>query len=176
MLYLIFLDLFWFAAALCVDAHKLPSIPFYLWPMVLVCPIYPLLLALTYFSYLKKRKPNAYLLAFAALPSAVFGVLALIYYGAQLYYTKFSLNEFGQIFWVLFYSFQGWYLLLKEKMTAAAVITACLYLIAKFVIDIRYQTFGYLDIANLPDHVQVLLFTLAVGLSVALTLYKLTKK
>lgn len=159
-----------------VDSAKLSLIPFYLWPIVLICPIYPLLLAIVWTMRLRKQKTNSYLLAFAALPSAVFGILALIYYPAQLYYTKFNWNDFGQIFWVLFYSAQGWWLLLREKILTKALVLAGIYLLVKFTIDIKYQTFGYLEIANLPTHVQMAVYFVSIGATLGLVLYKLVKK
>ena len=142
MVYLIILDIFWFSAALWVDFPKLITIPIWAWAFVIICPIYPLLLAIVWGQKYKDKKPNNYILSFAAIPSALFGILALIYYPLIMHTTGFNWNVFGQIFWVAFYSAQGWYLLFREKFRIMSVIIVLIYLFTKFTIDYLTKTFG----------------------------------
>jgi len=170
MVYLIFLDLFWSAAALAVDLPKLPSVPVWAWLFAVVCPIYPFLLFWVWRALYKGREPNPYLLAFAAIASAVFGPLALFFYPAVMTKIGFDWRSLGQIFWVLFYSLQGWYLLFKKRILLAPAAAAAGYLLIKFYLDYRFGTFGYLGVEDLPGGVLFYLFALAVTLSLVLCL------
>ena len=176
ILVLIVFDLFWSLAAIFVDFPKLVDIPFYLWLVVPICPIYPALLLAVWITKLKGLKPNRFLLAFAAFPSAVLGPLAVIYYASQIYYNGFSFNDFGQIFWVLFYSIQGWYLVFREKITFWPLFCVSVYLLAKFWIDFEYGSFGYLQIKELPGNIQVFLLLCSIVLTLGLTTYASLKK
>lgn len=129
------------------------QINFLIWPLVIICPIYPLLLAFVWFQLYRKNRPNQLLLAFATIPSIVFGILALLYYPLAMFYQGFSWNGFGQIFWVLFYALQGWYLLKKYKVTQLALSIASIYLLIKLYLDYRYLSFGYLDFTGFSAHV-----------------------
>jgi len=173
---LIISDLFWSLAAFWVDFPKFINIPFYLWLVVPICPIYPALLLVVWFAKLKKLKPNRFLLAFAAFPSAILGPLAVVYYASQIYYNGFSLNDFGQIFWVLFYSVQGWYLVFREKITYWPLLCVSVYLLAKFWIDFKYSSFGYLQINKLPGDIQVSLLLFFVALTLGLFVFAYLKK
>lgn len=146
---LIIMDFLWAFLAITVDLPKLLHIPFYLWPLVAICPIYPFLLALVFLGFLRKQRVGSYLLLFAAFPSAVFGVLAIIYYPCKMFYGGFNWIDFGQIFWVLFYSVQGWYLLINKKLSLISLITVFCFLCVKFAVDYKYLTFGYLDLTML---------------------------
>lgn len=170
MLYLIFLDLFWSLAALIIDLPKLPEIPVWAWPFAVVCPIYPFLLFLVWRAIYKGREPNPYLLAFAVIGSAVFGLLALLFYPAVMTKIGFDWRSFGQIFWVLFYSLQGWYLLFKKRLLLGPAATVGGFLLVKFYLDYRFETFGYLGVEDLPAGSIFYLFVLAVALSFVLCL------
>ncbi|MCX6810059.1 MAG: hypothetical protein NTZ65_04960 [Candidatus Berkelbacteria bacterium] len=168
MLFLIFLDFIWSVSAFIYDWSKFATIPWFVLPFVVICPIYPLLLAIVWIKIFKKKNPNQYLFTFATIPSMIFGLLALIYYPVAMFYQGFSLNAFGQIFWVLFYSIQAWYLFFKYKTSTLPIILVLFYLSIKFFIDYKYLTFGYLDFSNIP-RVLILYFTI-IAVSVAFCL------
>ena len=163
MLYLIILDFFWSAAALWVDIPKLPGAPVWAWPFIVVCPIYPFLLAWVWIAIIKKRDPNPYLLSFATIPSAVFGPLAILFYGAFLEIGGLHWQDFGQIFWVAFYSIQGWYLLSTKKLKILPILAVVLYLAVKFLVDYRFKTFGYFTFDGISDSFFTFLFLWALG-------------
>ena len=167
MIFLIITDLFWSGAALIVDLPKLADIPPWAWPVVMICPIYPLLLAIVWFQIIYRKRSNQYLLAFAAIPSAVFGVLALVFYPLKLSALGWDSNAFGQIFWVLVYSIQGWYLLFRYKTGFRPAALAILYLFVKFTLDYKFNTFGYLDFAGLSNVAVLSLYIVALAVSVA---------
>ena len=173
---LVFLDLFWSVAALTVDVPKLLQLHIWLWPIVLICPVYPLLLAILWYCYIKKKTPNQYVAAFAIIGSAIFGVLALLFYPAVMYYQGFNLRDFGQIFWVLFYGAQGWYLIRKTALLPSAVLVASAYLIIKFSLDIKYATFGYLAAQDVAPKALLVIYVIAIGLIVFLAYQKLVRK
>jgi len=176
VIYLIFLDFFWSVAALWVDMPKLPDIPIWAWPAVVICPIYPILLALVWLKIYRKQKLNKYLLAFASIPSAIFGVLALVYYQMLMAQNGFDWRDFGQIFWVLFYSGQGWWLILKYKFRGLPILAVCGYLTVKFILDYKFLTFGYLEVGDIAAENRVLLFGLALFLLAVLSIFALIKK
>lgn len=151
MLYLIILDFIWSAVAFSVDFPKFFQIPFWAVPFVVICPIYPLLLGVVWLKKYKKTQVNPYLLAFAAIPSAVFGILAIVFYPALMINRGFQWNDLGQIFWVWFYSAQGWNLIKREKFYFWAVVVALVYLLVKFVLDYNFLTFGYLEVESLTQ-------------------------
>ena len=162
MIYLIFADLFWSAAAWVVDWMKLSIIPIWAWPFVVVCPIYPLLLSLVWIYLFKKGKVNNFLLSFAALPSVVFGVLSMFYYPLKMYFQGFAWVDLGQIFWVLFYAFQGWYIIMHYKIKATALITVLIFLVAMLVINFKFKTYGYLNFDAFPAFSIYFLFSLGI--------------
>ena len=162
---LIILDVFWSIAAFYVDWHKFSTISAWAWVFAFVCPIYPLLLAIVWFQIIYRKRSNQYLLAFAAIPSAVFGVLALVFYPLKLSALGWDSNAFGQIFWVLVYSIQGWYLLFRYKTGFRPAALAILYLFVKFTLDYKFNTFGYLDFAGLSNVAVLSLYVVALAMS-----------
>ncbi len=162
IVYLIVLDFLWSAAALFVDLPKLGSIYPLLWPLVVICPVYPLLLGIVWLKIKKGQKPNPYLLAFSAIPSAAFGILALVYYPSKMVFQGFDLRDLGQIFWVLFYSLQGWYLLGRFKIKFAPAFVSFLFLCIALIVNFRFRTFGYLSLDDFPQFSTIVL--LNVGL------------
>lgn len=162
LLLLIILDLFWSVSAWIYDWSKLITIPPYLWPFVAVCPVYPLLLALVLLQLYRKKTPNQFLLAFAAIPSAVFGILAVFFYPIAMIYQGFSWNAVGQIFWVLFYGAQGFYLIKKFKISRRVFnLVVGLVALKIVVIDFYMQSYGYFDFENIPRIVMVLILILS---------------
>ncbi|MDH4358416.1 MAG: hypothetical protein OEV37_00495 [Candidatus Berkelbacteria bacterium] len=169
MFFLILLDLFWAGAALWVDIPKLMQIPVWSWLLVVICPIYPFLLALIWIQIKSGKQANSYLLAFGAIGSAVFGPLALIFYPALIVERGWGWNEFGQIFWVSFYSTQGWYLIAKRKFELIPVLVAGVYFLIKIFFDYKTKTMSYLDFADLSYAKQNLILAVAlISLSLAL--------
>lgn len=166
---LIILDLFWSGAAWIYDWHKLISIPPYVWLFVAVCPIYPLLLALVLLQLYRKKSPNQFLLAFAVVPSIVFGILALFFYPVAMVYQGFSWNAVGQIFWVWFYAGQGVWLFSKIKLKKIPLLTAGLFTSFLLIFEFFSKSYGYFNFDNIPF--SVLLAVLGVGIFSIFFLY-----
>lgn len=156
------LDLVWSLIGFIVDLPKIANLPFYLWPIVLICPIYPLLLAFVWYRYIKKKSINQYLISFAALPSVIFGFLVIPFYLTAMYYQGFSWRDVGQIFWVLFYAIQGFYLFEKNRISYLALMLPALYLMIKLFLDIKYQTFGYLNVEEIDPNALLVIFICAL--------------
>lgn len=163
LIFFILADFFWFLAALLYDADKLLTLSPLLWLFVAVCPLYPLLLALVLLQLYLKKLPNQFLLGFAAIHSAVYGVLAILYYPLAMYHQGFSWNAFGQIFWVLFYALQGLWLLLNYKINREVFILAGAILVLKLIIiDFYFKSFGYFDFTGIPNYVLISLLFITV--------------
>lgn len=143
---------------------------------VIICPVYPLLLGVVWLKKYKKTRVNPYLLAFATIASAVFGVLALVFYPALMMSRGFRWNDLGQIFWVWFYSAQGWYLLKTENFYFWPIIAVLGYLLAKFSLDYKFSTFGYLEAESLTKVAFKAVFIIAVLVSLAVSFLKIRRK
>ena len=145
----IILNLVWAGSALVYDWPAMTRIPVYWWPFVVICPYYPFLLALVWRQIYCEHKLNRFLLAFAAAPSVIYFLAALMYYPTWMIKNNFDWLAIGQIFWVAFYGLQGWFLLKSQSVSPSAVGLACVFLLLSFAIQYRYDTFGYLDTTNL---------------------------
>jgi hypothetical protein len=164
---IVYLDFVWSILALVYDIGKLGEIAWYLWPLVLICPVFPLLLAFVFIKIIKNKPVNQFLLAFAAIPSAVFGILSLFFYPMLMYNLGFDILGAGQILWVLFYGLQGWYLVFSQKIKPKAMVFVNLYLIVKLALDYKFLSFGYLDLNILSSTQLTWLFVVALtGLAV----------
>jgi hypothetical protein len=157
IIFLIILDFFWSGAAWVYDADKLITIPLHLWLFVAVCPVYPLLLALLLLQLYLKKPLNQFLLAFAVIPSIVFGFSALLFYPIAMIYQGFSWNAVGQIFWVWAYAGQGVWLFTKYKINKLPFLLSSLFI--GFILFFEFITgsFGYFDFAKIPLGVLYLL-------------------
>lgn len=115
-----------------------------------VCPIYPLLLALLLLQLYLKKPLNQFLLAFAVVPSIVFGVLAILFYPIAMIYQGFSWNGLGQIFWVLVYAGQAFWLFTKYKINKLPFILASIFVALVLIFELITKSFGYFDFSNIP--------------------------
>lgn len=162
IIFFIVIDLFWSIAALIYDWSKLTTIAPWLWPFVAVCPIFPLLIALVLLQLYRKKSPNQFLLAFAAIPSLVYGLVAVIFYPVAMIYQGFSWNAVGQIFWVGLYAIQGFWLIREFRPGKFAFYSALVFVATKIlIVDILFKSFGYFDFTGIP--LGVLVFAVLVA-------------
>jgi len=175
VIYIFWANIVWTASAWMVDFTKLPTIPAWAWLFVLICPVYPFLLALIWLALIGQKTPNAYLATFAVFGSVVFGVLALFYYPLKMIFQGFSWPDLGQIFWVAFYSVQGWYLLFRFQAKIYPAISAAAFLVLALVVNYRFKTFSYLSLDDFSGISILLLFILGL-LSTALVFCLSLKK
>jgi hypothetical protein len=110
------------------------------------------------------------------MPSAVLGPMAIVYYPLKMMNNGFNMVDFGQIFWVLFYSLQGWFLFREKIPNKMPIIFVTVFLTVKFTIDLVYLSFDYLDLSTLQNDQLIGLYLLGVGLSLTLGIYKLKKR
>jgi hypothetical protein len=157
---LIWLNLFWSLCAWIYDGPTLLSIPSLALPFVVICPLFPLLLAGVWLGK-KTEKNNIYLQYLAILPSCIYGLLALFFYPLLLHFDHFSWSALLEIPWVLFYGIQGWYLLPSLPRHLPALTLTSVFLLVSFFIQFSYKSFGYLAIDLLPLPYQILLLCLA---------------
>lgn len=159
-----------------VDFSKLPLIPVWGWPFALICPIYPFLIALVWLALYNQKKPSSYLFAFAIFGSAVFGILSLVYYPLKMYFQGFSWNDFGQIFWVAFYSAQGWYLLFRHKLKLQPAMLVGGFFVFSLAINFYFKTFGYLSLDKFTSTSKIALLFIGLMSTVAVVLISLREK
>ncbi len=151
--------------ALTVDWQAIQAVPAALIPFIVICPIYPFLLALIWMHKLHRRTIPLFLQA-ALLPTATYGVLAPLYYVTHSFVTVFSWNDMGQIGWVLLYAGQAMYLLLTTKMSRAALFWGGCFSAVSLCLQFVTKSYGYLAINDLSQPIQILF--LVVGLLVTL--------
>lgn len=149
------------AIALAYDWEAIGKIPWYLIPLIVVCPLYPALLALSL------RTGNRGILAgIATVPAATFGLLALVFYPLYMLERGFDWLDFGQIFWVLAYAIPAFWLSFQVK--PIGIWIGSLFSLACLGTLFATKSYGYLGIAELPQHMQITL--LIVGCVGTLTL------
>lgn len=177
--FLIALNLIWSAAAFTYDAPEIFRIPFYLWPFIVICPVYPFLLALVW-CFIKKEQLNSILLSFAAIPSAIYFLASLVYYPTWMMLNGFDWLALGQIFWVTFYGIQGLYLIQKYTPAKSAIILACLFLVISF--GVQYFVHhsndknSYIDYTNFSSVLLLGEYVFLVTATLVLSLALYTKK
>lgn len=180
---LVVLDLFWSAVALVYDYPAIIRIPFDLWPFIVICPVFPFLLMLVWLSVILRGKANPFLLAFAALPSLIYGIGALIFYPTIMYFNGFDWLGFGQIFWVLFYSLQGAYLLFEWSGTKSRthhgkfvpIILVLIFIIVSILIQFFTKTFGYLAFDLVPANILLIEMMVLITINILIFLILVTR-
>ena len=158
---LVLLNTFWAVAAITFDWAKIIELPAWAIIFIVICPLYPILLWLTWFILDRKRSNDGendltsrgvipYLIAFAALPSAVYGVVAIYFYPIQMIFNGFNWLGVASIAWIAVYSVQGWWLLKHKRPHRAALRVAGIFLLASLLIQLTTKTMGYLNISAIP--------------------------
>jgi len=169
---LIILDLIWAVSALVYDLSAIGQIPIYFWPFIIICPIYPFLLAIVWYQKVRHNHINSYLLAFATIPSLAYFIGALIYYPTLMSAYGFNWLEFGAIFWVAFYGLQAVYLLFKNPIPKMPVILVLIFLLISFIIQFLTKSYGYLDFGNL-DSATIIIIYAAILVNLSAYIYVL---
>jgi len=144
---IIIFDLVWAAMAAVYDWEIFSRIPIYLWPFLVICPIFPALLSLVWLQSLESR-PNKFLLAFGAMPSVVYLFAAIIYYPTWMILNGFDWMTFGAIFWVAAYGLQGLYFLSKYCVERGQLFFVAIFLIFSLTVQYLTKTYGAQDFTN----------------------------
>lgn len=147
LIILIVLDIIWSLAALIFDFSRIAQIPPLLWPFIIICPIFPMLLAIYWIQSLS-GKDNKFLRSFVSLPGFIYLIAAVIYYPAWMIINGFDILSFGQIFWVMVYGLQCYYLLAKKRTEFAPSVIAVLYLWSSFLVQYLFRSLGFYDMTN----------------------------
>jgi hypothetical protein len=144
-----------FLVALVYDYPVITTLPWYSLPFIVICPIYPLLIA----AHLSRQKPHPTLQAFATIPPAVYGGLALCFYPLHMASNGFSWYGVGQMLWVLLYAIPALFLLPTRH--SLGTFLACCFIGVSLTIQYYTLSYGYLDLAGLSAVQRLLL--LAIG-------------
>lgn len=162
-------DAVWAALALGYDLPKLVFVPLWAWPFVAICPLFPALLAGVW-TLPERRRATSLLTALAALPSAVYGLVSLVYYPLYLTYWGFD--------WVVasrspgfFYAAQGWWLLRRYPLKRG-MLTALLWLLGSWFVHWRFSSFGFFDWTFLDAPSYNLFFAGAAAISLLTVVLK----
>ncbi len=166
---LIVLDIAWSLIAFFYDYSSIVAIPHWARVFVVICPIYPALLAACWDYERRHKAIPALLLALSSIASVTYGVLALAFYPTIMHYVGWDWINFGQIFWVLFYALQGLYFLRRKKFSLPSVLIMSIFLIASLSTDYRWQSFGYLGVSDLPKSTQFVLFLFGICTIIAVS-------
>lgn len=149
------------------DASILATIPLWAWPLVAVCPLFPLLLAFFWLRLARKKHVPHFLASFAILPAAVYGLGTLLYYPLLMHQTYVNVQDIGQIFWVWLYASQAWYLLRRWPISMWHACLALIFLIGSFCFQLATLSYGYLEYASLTPNQRILLFVFVCVSSLA---------
>lgn len=172
---MIALDLAWTVMATIYDWETFSQIPAYLWPFLIICPIFPLIIALVWAQSLKKR-PSDFLLALGAMSSVTYLFAAIVYYPTWMLLNGFDWMTFGAIFWVAAYGAQGVYLLLRYRIGKVAASIVGLFLLVSVFVQYWTQTSGAQDFTNFSSTIYrteyFILGLFIVILSIAVSLKK----
>lgn len=171
--YLAVIDIFWSISALIYDWHEILSLPYYLWPFIIICPLYPLLLTLFWLRYSKGSKIHNLLAAFAALPSVIYFLGAIIYYPLWMIQNHFDWLAFGQIFWVAFYGIQGFYILKTNRISKTGLIAASVFLAVSFGIQYVFRDIGYFNFDGFSRPVIIGSYALLALMAFAVSCWKI---
>lgn len=161
LLGVIVLDLIWSSIAWVHDFPVISGLPWYLAPFIIICPVFPLLLAIIWWGRLRQIDLAA-LLPWAALPGVVYAILAPVFYGADAYYNGFSWINVGQVLWVWFYGLQGAYVVWRTKAPKNQVIGVICYLIIALTVQYQTLSLGYLDLASVPHAIVLGLYSIGL--------------
>lgn len=165
---LIGLNIFWAAAALIFDWQEIVHLPYYLIPFLIICPIYPLLLAICWFQLLKFKRPSEWLFSFTIIPSIIYFLAALAYYPLWMHYNYFDWLAFGQVFWVSFYGIQAAFLLPHLRRDYVSTYLASLFVLVSLWLQYRNIESGFFDFSTFPDGLALGLVTLLGAATVIL--------
>lgn len=172
---IIILDLLWAVMATVYDWNFFRIIPFYLWPFLIICPIYPFLLSIIWTQSLSGRINN-YLFTFAVMPSIIYLVAAIIYYPTWMIYNGFDWLAFGSIFWVLLYGIQGAYLINKFKIKPIPTIATSLFLVISFAVQYLTNTYGAQDLISIPRYLLTIIYISLIMITVLVGIFFQHKK
>ncbi len=174
----------WAGLALIYDYSEIFVRPFYLWPIIIICPLYPALLAYVWWKVSAGKETNQYIFALGVIGATYFGLSALIFYPLAMREEGFTWLAAGAIFWVVFYGAQGAYLLKlqKNRLYMAPATLTLIYLLLKLYLDWQYYSFNYLitpawhsSTRNLMAGFQLSLLLLLAVLIYRRRTYSLTK-
>lgn len=160
---LIILNIFWSIAAFIYDRPILSNVPFYFWPFIAICPVYPFLFSIIWVLKLyKKLKINQFLLAFSIIPSTLYFIGAIVYYLYWMYVNSFNIYALGQIFWVSFYGMQAVYI--KKELNWSNLQSTCaiIFVLLSFLVQYLYHSYGYFDYSNISRTQEILMYLIII--------------
>ncbi len=154
--------------SLTYDIPALRTIPLWAMPFVVICPIYPFLLAFVWLRIAQKKLIHHFLIAFAILPAAVYGLASLVYYPLVIQQTYPNWRDIGQILWVWLYAGQAWYLIRRWPIPPLHACLALIFVVVSASIQFITLGYGYLDYASLTlnQRIFLLVFVCVSSLSV----------
>jgi hypothetical protein len=142
--FLIILGVIMSLTAMRIDYKDFVETPLYLWIFVPICPLYPMLLAVNYFGYMKNGSFNQPLLHFTAIGIISYGVMAFFFYPIYMFFNGFAWYETGNIFWVTIYAVQIFIILpYLKKIPAWWYSIFASYFLLKDWLDRFSITFSY---------------------------------
>lgn len=169
---LVLFDLLLAAIALIYDWSALSQLPLWLIPFIAICPLYPFLLAATWWQ-LAKKNVRPWLTAFAAVPAAMYGILALGFYPLVMQHDGFSYLNLLSIFWVWLYATQAWYLIARRSLAVFPTLIVSVIALAILVLQVMTNSYDYLAWATLTVSEKSFLLIVAISTIVIINAYLL---
>jgi len=175
--FLVFLGISMSLLALRIDLHDFVETPWYLWPWVPICSVYPLLLALNYLYFLRFGRFPQFLLNFTVFGIIGYGIIAPIFYIFYMMESSFSWYEFGNIFWVWLYASQAFLLWPQRKQLPWwQIFLIGGYFFIKDLLDRFSVTWSYVRYGVLSENLMNIVFSLLLVIHLGLLLFFLYKQ
>lgn len=156
-------------SALIYDLPAIKNIPLIYWPFIVICPIYPALLAVCWHKITRVQKINPLLIAFATIPSIIYFVGAALFYPLWMAHNGFNIYALGQVFWVALYGLQAIYLYFILRVNYRATLMVISFLATSFLIQHKTKTYGYLDLTNMPENQIISIYLILIIIAVAIS-------
>ncbi len=168
--------------ALNLDLHDFVETPWYLWPWVPICALYPFLLALNYLYFLWKGEFPWFFLSFTVFGALGYGLIAPLFYTLYMVETGFGWYELGNIFWVWLYAAQAYFLLRyvrgRGRFGRLPVWQLGLilgYFLTKDLLDRFSTTWSYVRFGMISDELMNISFIALLFIHTFLFLYLVKK-
>jgi hypothetical protein len=149
------------------DWNVLQAVPILLIPLIAICPLYPLLLGLSWL--IRANGGNApFLESVASISALGFALLAPLYFGSYALTLGGSLHTLGQVIWVAAYAIPGLYFIqnlsLRTRLLGLSWLAICL------ISHLITGSSGYLDLRMWSFSTQALVVAGTISAAAVITL------
>ncbi len=177
LILLIILDIFLAIGSNIADYEWLSSVPHYLLPFAPICSLYPLLLAIWFILYYKKKNIHPAFTFFIFLAITSYGIMSYIYYPLYMLHYGVKFRLVGNIIWVTTYSLQSLIILSELRPIKYTYLILILsYFLFKDYSDRYLGSFIDINQSDFPENLKniFLITILILNIILFITTIKIT--